>query len=52
MPSFGEIELIDIKGRDIATLINELGADCWEMIGTGTQSEGDYHALYFKRPIE
>jgi hypothetical protein len=45
MTKHGKQEIINISGRDQMTLLNELGAEDWELV------TGNYQRLYLKREL-
>ena len=49
MPDGTEINIA--KDRKLSSILSELGADSWEMIGTGARGRGTRHLLYFKREL-
>lgn len=37
--------------REIGKIVAKLGAEGWEMVGIGATHGGNYHTIYFKRPL-
>ena len=48
---FSKDKSIDIAGKHIPDVLNDLGKDGWEMVGCGTRHDGSEHNIYFKREI-
>jgi hypothetical protein len=49
MTKSGKQEIINIRGRDHMALLNELGAEDWELVTNCSQGSNTYQTLYFKR---
>lgn len=48
---FSNGQNMNLRGKQLPNVLDDLGKNGWEMVGTGHVGE-NYHIVYFKREIE
>ena len=49
--AFSNGQVVEIASKKLTNVLYVLGEDGWEMVGCGSETEGSYHTIYFKREL-